>query len=283
MVKVGEVILHHLHSISTNLPHPHMTSLISFTRLRQQLRDLGVQPGSVLVVHTAFSKIRPVEGGPQGLILAFTDVLGPRGTLVMPSMTDDDDHVFDPSATPCRHMGVVADTFWRQLGVLRGDSPHAFAAQGPEAARIVAPQPVDVPHGPDSPVGRVHALDGWILLLGVNHDANTTVHLAEAMAGVRYRIPHHVTVRRNGAAVRVDYEEIDHCCGRFVLVDEWLDEARAQRRGTVGHGEARLMRSRAVVTAVTGRLRVNETTFLHPKGVDEECDAARASLEASVR
>ena len=252
---------------------------LSVGRVRQQLRDLGVQSGSVLVVHTAFSKVRPVEGGPPGLILALTEVLGPGGTLVMPSMTDDDDHVFDPTATPCRHMGVVADTFWRQLGVLRGDTPHAFAALGPEAAGIVAPQPVDVPHGPDSPVGRVHALDGWILLLGVNHDANTTVHLAEAMAGVRYRIPHHVTVRRNGTAVRVDYEEIDHCCRRFTLVDGWLEDARAQRRGTVGHGEARLMRSRAVVSAVMGRLRVDETTFLHPRGVDEECDAARASFD----
>lgn len=253
---------------------------VTRARLRRQLHDVGVQPGSTLIVHTAFSKVRPVEGGPQGLILALTDVLGADGTLVMPSMTDDDDHVFDPAATPCRALGVVADTFWRQPGVLRGDSPHAFAALGPAAASIVAPQPVAIPHGPDSPVGRVHERDGWILLLGVSHDGNTTVHLAEALAGVRYRIPHHVTVRRNGTAVRVDYEEIDHCCQRFVLVDEWLEAARALRRGVVGHAEARLMRSRAVVEVVTARLREDETAFLHPLGVDAECDQARASLAA---
>jgi aminoglycoside N3'-acetyltransferase len=247
------------------------------------VRDLGVAPGSVLVVHTAFSRVAPVEGGPAGLILALTDVLGPSGTLVMPSMTDDDDHPFDPAKTPCRHLGVVADTFWRQLGVLRGDTPHAFAALGPRAAAIVAPQPLDVPHGPDSPVGRVHDLDGWILLLGVNHDANTTVHLAEALAGVRYRIPHYVTVLRDSAPVRVDYQEIDHCCRRFALVDDWLDQARAQRRGVVGHAEARLVRSRAVVEAVTARLREHETVFLHELGVDAECDAARASLIAPGR
>jgi aminoglycoside N3'-acetyltransferase len=242
------------------------------------LRDLGVRPGSVLIVHTAFSRTAPVEGGPQGLILALTDALGPEGTLVMPSMTDDDDHPFDPTTTPCRQMGVVADTFWRQPAVLRGDGPHAFAARGPAAAAIVAPQPVEVPHGPDSPVGRVHELDGWILLLGVNHDANTTVHLAESLAGVRYRIPHHVTVLRDGVPARIDYREIDHCCRRFALVDEWLDEARAQRRGVVGHADARLVRSRAVVEAVTVRLRENETLFLHDPGVDAECDAARASF-----
>ena len=212
------------------------------------------------------------------MILALTDVLGPEGTLVMPSMSDDDEHVFDPSATPCTGMGVVADTFWRLPDVLRADSPHAFAAQGPAAAAIVAPQPVEIPHGPDSPVGRVYELDGWILLLGVGHDGDTTVHLAEFLAGVRYRRPKHAMVRRNGAALRVAYDEIDHCCARFALVDDWLDEARAQRRGVVGHAEARLVRSRVVVDVVTARLRADETVFLHPSGVDVECDEARRSL-----
>ena len=73
-------------------------------------------------------------------------------------------------------MGIVAQTFWQLPGVLRSDSPHAFAAAGPQAARITAPHPVDVPHGLDSPVGRVYELDGQVLLLGVDHTANTTIH-----------------------------------------------------------------------------------------------------------
>lgn len=256
--------------------------VVSIGRVRQHLRDLGVQPGSVLLVHTAFSKVRPVEGGPQGLILALTDVIGAAGTLVMPSMSDDDDHPFDATTTPCRGMGIVADTFRRLPGVLRGNSPHAFSAQGPAAAAIVAPQPVRIPHGLDSPVGRVRDLDGWILLLGVGHDGNTTVHLAEALAGVRYRRPKHATVLRSGEPVRVDYGEIDHCCQRFALVDEWLDAARLQRRGIVGHAEARLVRSRALVEVVTAQLRSNETVFLHPYGIDVECDEARDSLSVEA-
>jgi aminoglycoside 3-N-acetyltransferase len=86
-------------------------------------------------------------------------------------------------------MGIVADTFWRLPGVLRSDSPHAFAARGAHAAAIAKEHPVDVPHGPDSPVGRVHDLGGDVLLLGVGHDSNTTIHLAENLAGVRYRRP----------------------------------------------------------------------------------------------
>jgi aminoglycoside N3'-acetyltransferase len=248
------------------------------TTLPQQLRRLGVRPGEILLVHSAFSRVGPVAGGPAGLIGALLEALGPDGTLVMPSMSGDDDQPFDPARTDCRWLGVVPDTFWRMPGVLRSDNPHAFAARGPAAAVITAPHPLDRPHEADSPVGRVHQLDGRVLLLGVGHDANTTIHLAESLAGVRYRLPRHVTVLEQDRPVRVSYGEIDHCCANFSLVDGWLDAAGLQRRGTVGNAEARVVPARAVVEVVTARLRQDETVFLHPPGVDAECDEARASL-----
>lgn len=251
---------------------------ISQAQLVQQLRHLGVTPGGVLLVHTAFSRVRPVKGGPRGLIAALQAAVGPSGTLAMPSMTDSDAEPFDPAATPCRDMGIVAHTFWQLPGVRRSDSPHAFAACGPLAADITAAHPVDVPHGLDSPVGRVFEHDGQVLLLGVGHDANTTIHLAEGLAGVRYRRPKVAHIYRNGVPTLVNYDEIDHCCARFALADAWLDAAGLQRHGTVGHARARLMRSADVVTTVTARLRQEETVFLHPPGVDAECDEARASI-----
>jgi aminoglycoside 3-N-acetyltransferase len=257
-----------------------MLRTIPRNEITEQLLALGAQPGGVLVVHTAFSKAAPVEDGPRGLIEALQTALGPRGTLVMPSMTDDDDHPFDPRKSPCHGMGVVADTFWRMPGVLRSDSPHAFAAIGPEAAKITAPQPVDVPHGLDSPVGRVYELDGQVLLLGVGHDADTTIHLAENMAGVRYRRSCTAMVLEGGQPKRYHYEEVDHCCESFALMDTWLEAEGRQRRGVVGHAEARLARSRDIVEAALARLRENETIFLHPPGVCGECDDARASLPA---
>jgi len=70
----------------------------------------------------------------------------------------------------------------------------------------------------------------------------------------------------------VGYNEIDHCCQNFNLMDQWLETAQRQRRGIVGHCEARLNRSRDVVEIALDRLRENETAFLHPPGVDVECD-----------
>jgi aminoglycoside 3-N-acetyltransferase len=232
----------------------------------------------VLVVHTAFSKIQPVAGGPHELISALHSAVGDSGTLVMPSMSDDDDQPFDATQTPCAGMGVVADTFWRLRGVLRSDSPHAFAALGAHAAAITAPHPYDVPHGLDSPIGRVWQLGGQVLLLGVGHDANTTIHLAENMAGVRYRRAKHLTLWRDGRPQRVEYSEIDHCCEKFAQMDAWLDADNLQRRGVVGHGVARLATARDIVSAALNRLRTRETVFLHAPGECVECDDALQAL-----
>lgn len=251
---------------------------LSRARLVRQLRDLGVEPGGVLVMHAAFSRVRPIQGGPAGLIGAVRDALGPRGTLVMPSMTDDDLSPFDPRTTPCLGMGIVAETFWRQPGVLRSDSPHAFAAVGPHAATITAPHPLRIPHGPTSPPGRVAELDGQVLLLGVGHHANTTLHVAEEIAGVSYRVPVWSMVWRGGDLVRVDYSEPDHCCERFEQMDDWLARDGRIAIGPVGQATGRLMRSRAVIERATEHLAADPTVFLHPPGVDPHCDAAWASM-----
>jgi aminoglycoside 3-N-acetyltransferase len=108
----------------------------------------------------------------------------------------------------------------------------------------------------------------------------TMVHLAENIAGVRYRLPKQLTILSAGRPTRYHYFEIDHCCQNFNLLDRWLDAEGRQHRGYVGYAEARLARSRDIVGTALLRLHEDETTFLHPVGVDSECDEARASLAA---
>lgn len=248
-----------------------------------QLRALGVKKGGILLVHTSFRATRPVEGGPLGLIEALHDGLGPDGTLVMPSWSGDDDEPFDPMTTPASpDLGVVADAFWRLPGVRRSHHVHAFAAAGPQAARITAdPLPLP-PHIPESPVGRVHELDGQVLLLGVGHEADTTLHLAELLAGVPYRVPRYCTVLQGGRPARVDYGENDHCCARFAFADEWLRARGLQSEGRVGYARARLARARDIVAVALEHLARDPLVFLHPPGAGcAECDEARRSTTAA--
>ena len=244
-----------------------------------QLRTLGVREGGVLLVHTSFRAVRPIEGGPDALIDALREALGPAGTLVMPTMTDGES-VFDPRSTPTLDMGIVAETFWRRPGVRRSTHPGAsFAAAGPHAERICAPQPLSPPHGIESPVGHVQELGGQVLLLGVEHSESTTLHLAESIARVPYSVEHPCVVEIDGVATTVMIAESDHCCIGFRQMDAWLRARGLQREGRVGSAHARLCEARDVVRVACEALEKDPLVFLCPASAGcEECDRARASI-----
>ena len=255
-----------------------MTEL-SVEEIARQLVALGVRRGGVLLVHTSFRAVRPVAGGPLGLIDALGAALGPSGTLVMPTMTDGE-AVFDPASTPTAGMGIVAELYWRQPGVVRSTHPGgSFAARGPAAARICAPQPLSPPHGPDSPVGRVHELDGQVLLLGVTQGESTTLHLAEAIARVPYAVSHPCVVEVGGVARRVMIAETDHCCVNFARADGWLRARGLLSEGKVGNADARLCASRDLVAVAVEHLATDPLVFLCPAAAGcAACDLARASV-----
>jgi aminoglycoside 3-N-acetyltransferase len=240
-----------------------------------QLGALGVRRGGVLLVHTSFRQVRPVAGGPSGLIEALRSALGPDGTLVMPTMTDGES-VFDPRSTPTTDMGITAETFWRQEGVVRSTHPGgSFAAAGPLAERICAPQPLAPPHGVDSPPGRVRDLDGQVLLLGVSHSECTMLHVAEAVAGVPYSVEHPCVVEVDGVPARVMIAETDHCCRGFTRMDAWLDARGLQREGRVGNAVAKLAGAQDLVAVAVLHLAEDPLVFLCPAGAGcEECDLA---------
>jgi aminoglycoside N3'-acetyltransferase len=243
------------------------------------LRTLGVHDGGVLVVHMSFRAVRPVEGGPAGVIDALRAAVGEDGTIVMPSWGDDDSVPFDVAETKvAEDLGVTAEVFRRIPDARRSNHPFAFAALGPRAAEIVRdPLPIP-PHCLASPIGRAWELDAQVLLLGVGHDANTTVHLAEIMAGVPYGVPKFCTTYDQG---RVDYVENDSCCQGFSRVGDVLRARGLEHVGRVGSAEARLMRARDVVDVALELLRRDPFALLHAKGAGcEDCDAAHTSTTA---
>ncbi len=178
---------------------------ITMDRLVSDLHALGVEPGMTLLVHASLSNLGWVCGGPQVVVLALEAALGEEGTLVMPAHSADwtdpanwanppvppawwpviREHwpAYDPDLTPTRRMGAIAETFRRQRGTWRSAHPAvSFAARGPHAEHITGSHPLDFGFGDASPLARVCELDGHVLLLGVGHDRNTSLHLAEYRA-----------------------------------------------------------------------------------------------------
>jgi aminoglycoside 3-N-acetyltransferase len=248
--------------------------------LATDLRTLGVRERSVLVVHSSMRSIGWVCGGTVALVLALLDVLGPAGTLVVPTHTPENSdprewskppvpeswwHTirtempgFDPAVTPSRWMGALPETVRTWPGAHRSSHPQtSFAALGAAAEQVVGPHRLDDMLGESSPVGKVYELDGDVLLLGVDHSSNTSLHLAE------YRQPRPPR-KGNGAAVLtpggrtwVEWEDVDVDEEDFALLGNHLEETGAVRLGLIGSAQSRLMRQRAAVDFAVGWLAKN--------------------------
>ena len=57
--------------------------VVPCSELERELRSLGVQPGSTVMVHASLRKLRP-EGGADGLLDSLREVLGEAGTVLIP-------------------------------------------------------------------------------------------------------------------------------------------------------------------------------------------------------
>jgi aminoglycoside 3-N-acetyltransferase len=154
--------------------------------IRSALEKAGIVAGDLVLGHFALSRFGYIAGGAEALIDTMLSLLGPEGTLVMPTFTCSwiGRPPFDPQRTPSR-VGAVTDRFWRRPGVLRSAHPtHSFAAFGPLAAELLAGHDhTRSPLSADSPISRIADLNGKILLFAPP-GANTAMHVGEYRAGL---------------------------------------------------------------------------------------------------
>lgn len=229
--------------------------------LRSDFEALGVRPGSVLLVHASLSALGWVCGGAAAVIEALQETLGPRGTLVMPALTSNltdpstwrnpavprswwetiraETPPFDPAITPTWHMGVIAELFRTLPGTLRSDHPHvSFSARGPRASEIVSGHPLDFPLDEHGPLGRIERLGGDVLLLGVDHSRNTSLHLAEYRDRRRWlrRCLAAGPVRVNGRRQWVEYADLELDESDFAELGAAFHAEGGSRRERVGQG-----------------------------------------------
>ncbi|MEA2682463.1 MAG: aminoglycoside 3-N-acetyltransferase [Chloroflexota bacterium] len=237
----------------------------------RDIRALGVTEGSILVVHSSLSKLGWIAGGPHAVVLALLDAVGPGGTLVMPthsSLSDpalwknppvpeswwrvirEETPAFDPLLTPSRYMGAIVETFRHVPGVTRSYHPSvSFAAVGLAAAQVLDNHQLADGLGEGSPLARLYELDASILLLGVGHHNNTSLHLADYRARYAGKKSNDqgAPVMVDGERRWVEFPEMDYEDADFDTLGTDFAQTGLQTTGTVGAGTARLMPQRALV------------------------------------
>jgi aminoglycoside 3-N-acetyltransferase len=156
--------------------------------LEASLRRLGIARGDTVLVHSSFDAFEGFTGKASDVLAVLGNILGPQGTLLVPTMPftgtalayAQADPVFDVLRTPSR-MGLLTELFRRSPGVLRSLHPtHAVAASGARAAQMIAGhESAQTPCGVGSPYHKLLECDGRILLLGTDISALTFFHTLE--------------------------------------------------------------------------------------------------------
>ena len=240
--------------------------------LAEQFAAVGLAEGQTVLVHTRMSALGWIAGGPVAIIQALRRVLGASGTLMMPTHTADNtdpahwhhppvpEHwwpiirantpAYDPALTPTRSMGQVAELFRTLPGVVRSAHPVAsFAAEGPLAGFLTSdpPAPGDL-FGEQSPIARLYDVDGFIFLLGPDHENNTSLHLAEYRANFPKRSLHEGTAMLiDGERRWVEFEMQGLDTDDFNAIGDSFEAAYGLPRGRVGRAEVRFMQQRPLV------------------------------------
>lgn len=160
---------------------------LSKQQIADGLKALGLCRGTILMVHASLSSLGKVDGGSDALIDALLEALGPEGTLLMPTHPARDGRTFHPDAVPS-DMGTITETFRLRPGVLRSRHPyHPVAAVGARAEEMLRDHEQSAaPDGPETPYGRLIALDGRVLHIGCDLNTLTLLHTVEAELDLPY-------------------------------------------------------------------------------------------------
>lgn len=226
--------------------------VITKSQLAAGFHTLGIAAGQTVMLHVSIKTIGWVLGGPIAVLEALLHAVTPRGTVMMLTSWEGSPYrmdqwpavqqqagfaecpAFDPATSPADHreMSILAEYLRTWPGARRSNHPLAsFVAVGAQAEWLTAGQPLHYPHGPDSPLARLCAADGKVMVLGAPLSNLTLLHHAEHLANVPHKhIDHYqMPILQDGRRVWVDIEEYDTTDGiaDFGSDDYFLDIAQA--------------------------------------------------------
>ncbi len=246
------------------------------------LEEAGLQKGDPVIVHASLKSMGYVCGGAQTVIEALLQTVGPEGTVLMPTQSwknldpaagvhwqsspaewqkiRDFWPAYDKNLTPTDNMGAVAELFRRWTGSLRSDHPaRSFAANGKHARYLTQEHDLQDIFGDSSPLGKLYRLEGKILLIGVDHDKNTSLHLADARA--EYPGKHTVTESSamlvEGTRQWVSYETLYVDGKDFNDIGRAFEAVYPVGEGNVGNARIRCMEQKTLVDFAVSWIEAN--------------------------
>jgi len=237
-------------------------------QLSAEFECIGIRLGDLVVLHASFKSLGGLEGGPAVVSRAMRDLLGPSGTLLMPTFTYSlpmwNQPPFD-ARTASSRVGAVSEAFRKEPGVIRSNHPtHSVAAAGRLAEELTRGHRDATALGRESPFGRAYRHGAKILMLGCDQISNSSIHLCEVLAelpynnvaftrGQNYENAWFMNDSRQTQVYR--FFEIPGCSRGFGKAEPWLEKLGLMRRVKVGPAKSQLMDARSFVDGLVAELK----------------------------
>ncbi|OQB21432.1 MAG: SPBc2 prophage-derived aminoglycoside N(3')-acetyltransferase-like protein YokD [Firmicutes bacterium ADurb.Bin182] len=238
--------------------------------MAKELRNLGIDTGDTVLVHSSLSSIGWVCGDEPAVVAALLKAAGAEGTVAMPAHSGANSDPaewgnppvpeewfrtiyenmppFDPAVTPVRGIGRIPEYFRRYPGTLRSGHPQlSFCANGKHSRFITEGHVLTPQLGRESPLGKLYELKAKVLLLGCGYDSCTCFHMGEALN-------ENMPKKRMGAAVLKDgkrewiwFEDFSYDSDDFEALGDDFEKAYGVIKGKVGNAACRLFDLREAV------------------------------------
>ena len=180
-------------------------NVLTKKELKNIFKKVGVKTGMKVMVHSSLSKLGYLVNGAEDVIDALLEIISlKKGTLFVPTHSGQltnpiywkvggfnnkekkkikkNINFFNLKKTMPTNRGLISKIILNYEGVKRSSHPlNSTACIGKKSHYYTSNHNLHRPEGFHSPIGKLYNDKGHILLIGVNFDKITALHLAEAI------------------------------------------------------------------------------------------------------
>ena len=283
--------------------------MTTYNELKSAFDSLGLNDVPI-IAHASLRSFGEVEGGAPMVVQAMVDSFG---GLMMPTHTyramivpqsgpennamdygkpdpfNPEPDFFTPHMPADILMGIVPETLRQRPGAKRSSHP-ILSFSGINTDRILATQTIK---DPLAPIQALAEENGWVVLAGVDHTVNTSMHLAEKLAGrrqfIRWALVRDMLTRpaplkiagRNFASTSVNERVVEcpgfpGCSAGFQAIAR--DVQPFTKRVTAGKSAIQAVPLAALFHAVISKINADPKALLCLDPNCPRCNAVRALL-----
>lgn len=261
--------------------------MVSFREFVNAFRELRLDHRQIVIIHASLSSVGEIRGGPETVLGALLTIV--RGviapaftykTMVIPETGPAENacaygsgkernsmaEFFFPDMPVDSTIGKLAETIRTHPDAFRSSHP-ILSFSGINASDILATQTLEEPMAP------IRALSenfGTVLLIGVDHTVNTSIHYAEKLAGRKQFVRWALTPQ----GIR-ECPGFGGCSDGFEQAAVYLEPIT--RTARVGNALLRSVSLEPMVRVLTNLIKEQPLALLCDKG-DERCETVRRDV-----